>query len=1124
MGAVYRATDRLTGEAVALKRVTTPAEQLTFASRGEKTDPPLALAQEFRTLASLHHPNVIRVLDYGFDEQRCPFFTMTLLENAQTLVGAGQAQDVATRVDLLVQTLQALAYLHRRNTLHRDLKPGNVLVVDGHVQVLDFGVSVTTSRTMQYLTQTMTGTLAYLAPELFQGAPVTRASDLYAVGVMAYELLAGRYPYNDANMAVLITDILTKAVEVHSIGLGGELAEVLGRLLAKSAEERYDDAGDVIRDLCAATGCSLPRETIEIRESYLQAARFVGREAELRQLSQALDFALEGRGSAWLLGGESGVGKSRLCDELRTLALVGGATVLRGQAVSVSGNPYHLWRDALRWLTLTSDLELEETSVLKPLAPDIADLVGHDVPDAPPLDPQAAQARLHWVVAKAFGRQDRPVVVILEDLQWAGSESLALLEHLTRGIADLSLMLVGNYRDDESPHLPKALPGMHVLRLERLSTEHVAELSASMMGSAGHQEQVVGLLQRESEGNPFFLVEIARALAEEAGRLEDIGYIPLPDKVFAGGVLDVIRRRISRVPMEARPPLLLAAVAGRELDLEVLGTLVPELDVSRWLTICADVAVLEVAGGQWRFSHHRLRDGVVDALPESEQRELHRQVALAIEKVYPEAEEQIVALAYHWEEAGNLQKGMAYLLRAGDQARAAYANEEAVGYYRRALQGAECLPPSETLAQQQAAYESSAEVLSLLGRYDEAIEHYASARALTEVQSASSDRDRHLADLCRRVADVYEKRSEYDAALHWLERGLSYLEDGAPSLEMARIHLLWAGICHRLGDNEQAITRCRQCLDIALQVRTREGQRTVARAYYVLGLIHWRRGDLAQAMQSCRDSVGAYQEIGDSAGLARAASNLASVTFAQGNWSQAVEHLLYALRMAHTVGDVYLQALATLNLGDMYLHQGNLDQASVYNGQSLEMWERLGSTTPIALLHNNMAMVALRRGRADEALSLLQESLRLFARVGSSDTQPEVHRNLAEAHLSRGEIGEALRAAERSVSMARERAMSVEEGQALHVLGEIHMAQGELALAGEALRQSVHLLADAGSEYETAGTRLSLARLAAREGSTAKARMHLRQAIEVFRRLGARIDLAQASSVEAQLGHEPQAL
>jgi serine/threonine protein kinase len=163
---------------------------------------------------------------------------MELLEGAQTIVQAGRDADLETQVDLLVQALQALAYLHRQNALHRDLKPGNVLVVDGQtpsrgrVKVLDFGISVVTSQTMEYLTQTTSGTMAYLAPELFGGEPVTRASDLYAVGVMAYELFAGRFPYNDANMAVLFSDILTKTVDTHAIGVDEALAAVLERMLA----------------------------------------------------------------------------------------------------------------------------------------------------------------------------------------------------------------------------------------------------------------------------------------------------------------------------------------------------------------------------------------------------------------------------------------------------------------------------------------------------------------------------------------------------------------------------------------------------------------------------------------------------------------------------------------------------------------------------------------------------------------------------------------------------------------------------------------------------------------------------------------------------------------------------
>src|SRR5215510_8202969 len=155
MGVVYRALDRLNADTIALKTVTTSPEDLLFASKAENTNFRLALSGEFRTLAGLRHPNIISVLDYGFDENQRPYFTMEYLDNAKPVVEAARNCSFDEKLNYIIQILQALIYLHRRGILHRDLKPANALVHHGIVKVVDFGLSVVTNTdSVKHMTQT----------------------------------------------------------------------------------------------------------------------------------------------------------------------------------------------------------------------------------------------------------------------------------------------------------------------------------------------------------------------------------------------------------------------------------------------------------------------------------------------------------------------------------------------------------------------------------------------------------------------------------------------------------------------------------------------------------------------------------------------------------------------------------------------------------------------------------------------------------------------------------------------------------------------------------------------------------------------------------------------------------
>ncbi|MCC7447738.1 MAG: tetratricopeptide repeat protein [Anaerolineae bacterium] len=956
MGAVYRAVDRLTGQTVALKRVSNFDDQFHLPSNPGGVDLRVALAQEFQALAPLRHPNVISVLDYGFDQDGYPYFTMELLESPLTIVQAGRNQSLQTKVNLLIQMLQALTYLHRRGILHRDLKPGNVLVTHGQVKVLDFGLSANTGQV-----RSTGGTLAYMAPELLNDETASTSTDLYAVGVIAYELFAGHYPFESETISGFIDDVLHKAPDVASIGLEPSLALILARLLGKTPAERYPNAEQVIAALCEAAGQPLPPETQAIRESFLQSARFVGRDAEFSRLVEALHEAISGQGSVWLVGGESGVGKSRLLDELGIQALVQGVLVLRGQAVSEAANLYQIWRDPIRRLVLNTELDDTDAAILRTLVPDIDMLLNRDVPDAPHLDSQGEQIRLLSLIGAMFRRQESPVLVILEDLQWARDDSLHTLNVMTQLAADLPLLIVGSYRDDECPDLPRSLPHTNRLKLNRLTPDAITDLSVSMLGQAGHHPQVIDLLQRETEGNVFFLVEVVRALAEETGQLDRIGFKTLPPHVYAGGMQQIVARRLAQVDSQARPLLELAAVAGRMLNLSVLHTAEPDTDIDAWLTHLANAAVIDVQNGRWRFAHDKLREVVLADLSSEEVRALHYRVARAIESANIDLSEQVAVLTYHWMMAGDPAREAYYATIAGEQAAARFANDEAIRYYYRAL---ELAPEPQRRIPMMLAL---GRVLQHVGRWREAETLYGDLLTLT-------DEPDMLAQVYASLGQFQTEQGLYHSAMLWLESARATFEAQNHLSALSEVMLSIGAIHLQHGDYPTALRCFEQTARLAREIDNRQLAGT---AVGYTGFVYQDMGDHHIALESLQRWLEIATEVGDKPGIRRAAASMALIYYAAGDYPRCVEYNQYALQVATEIGDRLFVGKIYWGLGDPYFAQGDWQSAQALYERALDIVVEVGDRRETAIVLGKLAQVGVEQGRYRDAEQLLMQAVAL---------------------------------------------------------------------------------------------------------------------------------------------------
>jgi tetratricopeptide (TPR) repeat protein len=474
---------------------------------------------------------------------------------------------------------------------------------------------------------------------------------------------------------------------------------------------------------CAICGHGLERPTGAPSGASDRAAEiFVGREREMALLGEALDDALDGHGRLVLLVGEPGIGKTRLGAELSMLARRRGARVLVGRAWETEGAPpYWPWAQILRALLAEPDVDTVRGEIA-PYAEDLAHLVpelGGLVRGAAPAAGVAEEeARFRFFASFArwldVSSRHRPLVLVLDDLHWFDVPSLRLLELLARDLQGAPVLILGAYRDVglQSDHALSQLVGAVIresfcrrVELGGLPAADVARLVEHAIGEPAAATLVRAMLD-ETQGNPFFLTETLRLLVAERRSPPEAGTHRLAPSV-PHGVRAAIGRRLEGLSAPCRKVLLLAAMLGREFGapaLEALGAQRSLGPTGEWLYEALEeavearlIAVVPRAIGRYSFTHALIREALYEELNPARRARLHRDIAPVVEALAglgPDALPStgagrfLAEVAYHHLQAlpagGDLDRAVAYAIRAGDWAMDVFAYEDAVLHYRRA--------------------------------------------------------------------------------------------------------------------------------------------------------------------------------------------------------------------------------------------------------------------------------------------------------------------------------------------------------------------------------------------------------------------------------------------------------
>ncbi len=715
---------------------------------------------------------------------------------------------------------------------------------------------------------------------------------------------------------------------------------------------------------------------------------------------------------------------------------------------------------------------------------------------------------------------ESPVVLFLDDVQWADPTTLGLFHYLSRNTRNSRVFLLATYRPEDIMPRPDGTP--HALetimqdmsreslfrdiKLYRLGQDGTQGIVSTALGCAEFPRELFVRIHAEAEGNPFFVLEILRLLVDEGSVLrkgdawvmdKPLSELHLPSKIF-----DVVQRRLNRLQKQQHEVLECASVVGERFGSDVVGL---SMGVNRMqlLKNLNDIEkthrLIHSGEGGYRFDHSKVRDVIYAGISGELKAEYHRTVAHSYEQLFAGREGEMAGeLARHFLEAKD-PKAAVYLNIAAEQARKNYANEEAIAFYSLALGIAKDMAETGRIS------EWLGDLYTVVGDCDRAIASY--SRVFENAKEPA-----RKADLQRKMALTFERASKYERGIAAAQAGLDILGDSDDPVRCGLITSMALSLI-RMGSYDRALEILCQAMTDATRLKERK---EIANAHRLIGITWWFRGDYDRALEHYQNALVIQKDIGDDTGKESTLNNIAVVYMETGRLDEALVYFMEGLEYGEMVGDKSSTASTLDNIGNLLHTKGDTEKALEYQLRGLELYRMSGDRNGIAWSLSSLGYVYQDLDQLEKSIRHHLESVEICREIGDQHIMIYDYYGLADSYRKCRNFEKATEYVDLALALSNELGAKREVGASTYVLATIHRDRGDFMSALETFARARELLADVGDTTLQAMMDYDEGVCLRMSGEAEAGTKLLEKARESFRRMGMGIWLRKSEAALAE--------